>query len=390
MSVGAKAATVRTARTRPRAVAGRPNLEPVPKPLKVAVFTTSYPRHEDDFAGRFVSDAVRCLRERNVEVEVVSPGVYKEYGLVFDGGGIMHNVKQRPWIAPRLAWSMIRALRRPARDADLVHAHWLAGGVIALFCGKPFVVTLHGTISGGFLDDFRLCRKHPGLVRWILSHARAVICVSEALGEAARSTGAEHVFVIPNGIAIPETVVDEAEPLEIFYTGRLSPEKGIKQLAEATKGLNLVVCGDGPLRDLVPNTLGFVSREELERRYERAAVVVCPSLSEGFGVVCAEAMAHGKPVVASAVGGLLGLVVDGETGLLVPPGDTVALRAAIERLLGDRELRHRLGQGARERIIDMCSWNEVTRRTLLAYRAAVEPSMVEAQATAGLWPLHER
>ncbi len=101
-------------------------------------------------------------------------------------------------------------------------------------------------------------------------------------------------------------------------------------------------------------------------------------------------MAHGKPVVASAVGGLLGLVVDGETGLLVPPGDTVALRAAIERLLGDRELRHRLGQGARERIIDMCSWNEVTRRTLLAYRAAVEPDMVEAQATAGLWPLHER
>ncbi len=390
MSVGAKAATVRTARTRPRVAAARPKRKPTPKPLKVAVFTTSYPRHEDDFAGRFVSDAVRCLRERNVEIEVVSPGVYKEYGLVFDGGGIMSNVKRRPWIAPLLAWSMIRALRRAARDADLVHAHWLAGGVIALFCGKPFVVTLHGTISGGFLDDFRLCRTQPRLVRWLLGHARAVICVSEALGEAARSTGAEHVFVIPNGIAIPDTVVDEAEPLEIFYTGRLSPEKGIKQLAEATEGLNLVVCGDGPLRELVPQTHGFVSREELERRYERAAIVVCPSISEGFGVVCAEAMAHGKPVVASAVGGLLGLVVDGETGLLVPPGDTVALRAAIERLLGDRELRHRLGQGARERIIDMCSWNEVTRRTLAAYRGAVEPSRAELQATAELWPLQER
>ena len=63
--------------------------------------------------------------------------------------------------------------------------------------------------------------------------------------------------------------------------------------------------------------------------YERASVVVCPSQREGFGVVCAEAMAHGRPVVASAVGGLRDLVVDSETGLLVPPGDVAALRAAL-------------------------------------------------------------
>ncbi|MDX6488557.1 MAG: hypothetical protein QOK13_1172, partial [Gaiellaceae bacterium] len=96
-------------------------LAPTPRPFKVAVFTTSYPRHADDFAGRFVSDAVDCLRARGVEVEVVSAGVYRTFGLSFDGGGIVRAVKRRPWLAPLRAVSMIRARRRAARDADLVH-----------------------------------------------------------------------------------------------------------------------------------------------------------------------------------------------------------------------------------------------------------------------------
>ena len=99
----------------------------------------------------------------------------------------------------------------------------------------------------------------------------------------------------------------------------------------------------------MPGALGLVPHDELAPLYERAAVVAVPSHREGFGVACAEAMAHGRPVVASAVGGLLDLVVDGETGLLVPPRDVQALRAALERLLGDAGLRRRLGEAGRER-----------------------------------------
>ena len=88
---------------------------------------------------------------------------------------------------------------------------------------------------------------------------------------------------------------------------------------------------------------------ELGPWYERAAVVAAPSRREGYGVVAREAMAWGRPVVASGVGGLVDAVEDGVTGLLVPPGDVGALRAALERLLGDAELRARLGAaGARE------------------------------------------
>jgi glycosyltransferase involved in cell wall biosynthesis len=78
-------------------------------------------------------------------------------------------------------------------------------------------------------------------------------------------------------------------------------------------------------------------------------------------------MAHGRPVVASAVGGLLDLVVDGETGIHVPPGDVSALRGALERLLGDRELRRRMGEAGRRRAAEHFSWDAVTSRTVELY-----------------------
>jgi glycosyltransferase involved in cell wall biosynthesis len=352
--------------------------------VKIAVFTTSYPRHADDFAGRFVSGLVERLRAEGDEVTVVAPGAYRTFGLSSDGGGIVRAARRRPWAAPFMLASMALALRSAARDADLVHAHWLAGGAVALLSGKPFVVTLHGTISGGRLDDFELLKNPPRLARLVLRRARGVICVSEALTQATRGAGCEQAVFIPNGIEIPATVGEEAEPPEVLYTGRLAPEKGIEELATASEGLNLVVSGDGPLRPLLPQALGFLSREELERRYERAAIVVCPSRSEGFGIVCAEAMAHGKPVVASAVGGLVNLVEHERTGLLVPPRDPAALRAALNRLLADKDLRRRLGVAGREKIIAGYSWDKVVAETRAVYERALAPEPAVRQPHAVL------
>jgi len=97
----------------------------------------------------------------------------------------------------------------------------------------------------------------------------------------------------------------------------------------------------------VPDALPFVPPSEVGRWYDRAAVVCVPSRREGYGQVAREAMAHGRPVVASAVGGLADAVSDGETGVLVPPRNVAALRAAIERLLADPAERERLGVAAR-------------------------------------------
>ena len=142
------------------------------------------------------------------------------------------------------------------------------------------------------------------------------------------------------------------------------------ELVAAATAMNLVVAGDGPLRRQVRQARGFLPPAELQALYARAAVVACPSRREGFGVACLEAMAHARPVVATNVGGLRDLVVDGETGIVVPPRDPLALRTALEHLLADRELRQRLGAAGRERARRHFSWDAVTDATLSAYSEA--------------------
>ena len=328
--------------------------------------TTSYPRFAGDAAGRFIADAVSHLRDRGVDAAVVSPATFRHFGIAY-GAGVVGNLRARPYRAlglPAMLGAFARAARRAAGDADLVHAHWLPAGAVALTTGKPFVLQLWGT-------DVELARRARAVARTIVSRARLVICASSALGEDARLLGARVVRLIPSGVELPAAPGDEAEPPEVLYAGRLSPEKGILELVEAAHGMNLVIAGDGPLRGQVPDALGFVPHHELQALYARAAVVACPSHREGFGVACAEAMAHGKPVVASAVGGLLDLVEDGETGLLVPPRDVPRLRAALQHVLDDANLRRRLGAAARARAQDRLAWDRVTALTIAAYADAL-------------------
>ena len=334
--------------------------------MRVVVLTTSYPRYAGDAAGHFIASGVEQLRAAGADVEVVSPNDFRHFGIAY-GSGVVGNLRERPWLgalAPLMLASFTRAARRAARGADLVHAHWLPAGGVALATRKPFVVQLWGT-------DVELARRVPQLAGRVLGRARLVIAPSNALAEEGRRLGAREVRVIPNGVALPAEVGDEAEPPEVLYAGRLSPEKGVRELVAAADGLPLVVAGDGPLRAEVPQAIGFVPNDELQGLYARAAVVACPSHREGFGVACAEAMAHGKPVVASAVGGLKDLVVDGETGVLVPPRDVDALREALERLLDDRELRRRLGAAGRDRIREHFSWERFSAETIRAYEDAL-------------------
>ena len=175
----------------------------------------------------------------------------------------------------------------------------------------------------------------------------------------------------PSGVELPEAVGAPAEPPHILYAGRLSEEKGVLELVEATAGLPCVIVGDGPLRARVDGAIGFVPPAELGAYYERAAIVCVPSRREGYGLAAREAMAYGRPVVASAVGGLRDAIEDGVDGLLVPPRDPAALRAALERLLGDPALRSRLGAAARGTAQARFSPEAATEALLAAYAGAV-------------------
>jgi glycosyltransferase involved in cell wall biosynthesis len=287
--------------------------------VKVLVLTTSYPPH----GGSFVAASVEGARARGIDVEVVSPSSFRHFGIA-GGHGIVGNLRARPWLVallPLFFWNFRRAAAR--HDADLVHAHWLVSGLVAATLRRPYVVQPWGT-------DVALLGRLP----WRFPH---VIAASRFLAEAMGTA-----TVVPTAVAIPDSVVDSDDGT-ILFAGRLSPEKGIEEFLAASEGLPRKIVGGGPVD--VPEGVGPV--DDVAPYYERAAVVAVPSRREGYGMVAREAMAHGRAVVASAVGGLCDAIDDGVDGVLVPPRDVAALRAALERLLGDPELRARLGAAAR-------------------------------------------
>jgi glycosyltransferase involved in cell wall biosynthesis len=338
-------------------------------PPRVLVLTTSFPRSDEDVAGRFVASGVEGVRARGVHVDVVSPASFRHFGIAY-GHGILGNVRAEPWraaLVPGFLASFRVAAARAARNVDLVHAHWLVAGAVAATLGKPYVVQVWGT-------DVELARRAPWIARPILRRARLVIAASSFLAEEARALGAREVSIVPSGVAIPESVGESEAPPHVLYAGRLSAEKGILELVEACRDLPLVVVGDGPLRAQIPDARGFVPPSELGGWYERAAVVATPSRREGYGVVAREAMAWGRPVVATRVGGLVDAVDDGVTGLLVPAGDIEALRAALERVLKDAELRRRLGAAARTKAVDELSHAAAAERLVAVYDEALRRS----------------
>jgi glycosyltransferase involved in cell wall biosynthesis len=329
--------------------------------VKVCVLTTSYPRHPGDMAGTFVAAGVEHLREAGVEVRVVSPAAFRHFGIAY-GDGIANNLRARPWLVlllPLFLLSFARAARRASHGADVVHAHWLPSAAAGLATGKPLVVQAWGS-------DVELAKRLPWLFRPLLRRARTVVCASSSLAADAHALGAREVRVIASGVDLPAEVGQPDEPPHILYAGRLSEEKGVRELVDVAAGLPLVVVGDGPLRHLVASP-GFVPHDEIGSYYERAAVVCVPSRREGYGFVAHEAMAYGRAVVTTGVGGLADAIENGVTGLVVPPGDRGALRAALELLLADAALRERLGAAAREKARIEYAWPAATAALLLAY-----------------------
>ena len=206
-------------------------------------------------------------------------------------------------------------------------------------------------------------------------HGRIDACIaaSETLASTARaSLPAEKIFVIPSFIPPAPTSGDGRRPQflppddgYILFVGALGPHKGVDVLLRAYESIQtespLVLVGT-PRHDSPPSyprgvvVAHDVPHDAVMAAWAHAAVGVVPStVPEGFGLVAVEAMASGVPVVASKFGGLAELVKDGETGLLVPPGDAAALARALQRLLDDDDLRGALGRGARERAREFTS-----------------------------------
>ncbi len=312
-----------------------------------------------------------------------------------------------------------------AEEADIVHCHtWythLAGCLIKQLLQIPMVVTTHS------LEPQRPWKKEQlqngyyaadWLERTALVNADRIVAVSEAMRDAVMTlygVAAEKVPVIHNGIdpeiyrktanvpLIQSYGIDPETPF-VLFVGRMTRQKGIIHLLNALyhlpSAVQIVLCAgaaDTPeiareidaavaavragtahqvvwIREMVPV-------ERLIVLYSHAAVFVCPSVYEPFGIINLEAMACNTPVVASAVGGIPEVVVHKETGLLVPfaaagpadpePKDPTGfardLAAAIDMMMRAPDMRAAMGAASRRRVEERFSWESIARRTLAAY-----------------------
>ena len=327
----------------------------------------------------------RCLDQHGIRQTVVTSRLAAPRGSRLLGTATVHRTGV-PLRRFRQLWALtaLPVVLGAARDVDLVHAHQgedLAALPLARLAarrhGCPLVVTVHTsvghTLRGRSLRA-RLLRRLGGLVeRSALRRADAVVVLTERTAAALRADGvpADRVLVNPSGFdpTIFGGAADDVFPgvprPRIGYVGRLAPQKRPDRLVEAfgrmREKASLVIVGDGPDRALVRRLvaaspardriteLGFVDHASVPSVLASLDVLVLPSAYEEMGSVLTEAMAAGLPVVASDVGGIPEVVRDGETGLLVPPGDVDALARALDRLVADPELRRRLAAGARDR-----------------------------------------
>ncbi len=229
----------------------------------------------------------------------------------------------------------MRSLRRLARDADVVHAHGLRAGALAVLTGGPVVVTLHNAVAG---------RTAAALERLAARRAAVVLAAGADLADRARALGARDVRESP--VAAPPVRRTGRDPglgrPLVLAVGRLHRQKGYDRLLAALPALGdavVAVAGDGPLEDQLraraPQVRWLGRRDDVGDLLAAADVVVLPSLWEARSLTAQEALRTGRPLVATAVGGVPDLVRDG--AVLVPPGDARALGAAVRRLLDDPE-----------------------------------------------------
>jgi len=380
--------------------------------MKIAVLTTSYPSDPADHAGNFIHNLLCALARRGHSLRVIVPArqgasghgaidgipVWRfRYGLVNRSlmltsvpGGIPEAIRRRPTAVlglPGLLARFARTASRHAAWADLIYANWLGAALVGSIAGrraaKPMVVTLRGD-DAYLVRDRRLWRM---TARRVFGRCAAVTVVSGNMAPLVEPYVPQHlrpVLAPAFGVDIekfhpPAGAAGETtrKPSGLFV-GNISRAKGvdtlIRALAECRSewhGFAFVGGGEIERTQRLAEELGIGGSIEWAGRrgvgeipgwMRRFDFLVLPSLSEGRPNVVLEAMATALPIIATSVGGIPELIADGQTGLLVPPGDAGRLADAIRRICADASLRDSLGRAGRTHVEQAdLTWDRTAR-----------------------------
>ncbi len=381
----------------------------------ILVITSTYPRHEDDYAVPWMREIHRQLMEQGHTISVLAPSWKALKSHTLDGikvtrfryapasietltheEGATYKIRKAwmqllaiPYIVVGCMYAAMMAFRG---KYDVIHVHWpfphgIMGQVARLVSGKPLVIMSHGA-------EFSLARRKP----WVMPFLRQALRSADLLIANSSDTAAmvsdcseRDCVVLPYGTTVSAADVDSVSKRQpnarprVLFTGRLIERKGLEYLLEAVPKIRqqvsakFVITGDGDQRTRLEalskrmgleddvEFLGFVSTERLTEEYAKCDVWVNPGIidswgdAEGLGIGSIEAYSYFKPVVASRVGGIPDTIRDGETGYLVPQKDSAALAAAIVDLLADPEKCERFGKAGFEFVKERFSWGRIVR-----------------------------
>lgn len=384
--------------------------------MRAGIFSKEYPPEIYGGAGVHVAELTRFMREL-IEVEVHCMGKPREEKDVFT-----HGVDPELAGANAAIQTLSTGLRmaNAASSIDVAHSHtWysgLGGHLAAKLYGIPHVVTAHS------LEPHRPWKREQlgggyEISSWseknAMEYADAVIAVSAGMKasilEAYPRIDEAKVHVVLNGIdtqlwqpreanVLDELGVDKTRPV-VAFVGRITRQKGVEHLLKAVRkfdrDIQLVLCAGAPdtpeiaartealvaelqaERDGVFWVKEMLDRDRIQEVYSGADIFVCPSIYEPLGIVNLEAMACGTAVVASDVGGIPEVVVDGETGVLVHYDEQAVddfesgLADAVNKLAGDKDLTARYGNAGRRRAVDKFSWATIAAQTVDIYASLV-------------------
>ncbi|PSO43384.1 hypothetical protein BRC19_00780 [Candidatus Saccharibacteria bacterium QS_5_54_17] len=390
---------------------------------KILILTSTFPRWENDNVTRFVFDFAKSLlpdfcptvlaphdsgAQKNEQMEGVSIKRFRYWvtekgqNIVYNGGALANFKKTPLYFLKVLCYTVVMFLRSVwitrREQIPIINPHWLIPqGFIAVaasyFTGAKIIITIHGGDIFSFHGKIMRSIK-----RWVLKKADEVVVNSSATLEAAKSIyGAREYRVIPMGLdyqhfnkaADTETIRKRhgLDGFTILFVGRLVKIKGVEYLLESLKLLwdenhhfKALIVGEGPkrekLHDYVVNNgmedavefVGWVDSAEIPVYYQAADVFVGPSIisqegrPEALGLVFAEALASGTPVIATDTGGIKDIIKHKENGLLVSEKSAEEIKKALKVLDNDEQLRKTYAENGMRHVKKTFSWKSVGKQ----------------------------
>lgn len=375
--------------------------------MRILILNSEYPPVGGG-ASTASGNIARILAQKGHDVTVITtryddlPAEVEENGVRVLRGPARRSHKERSTALEQGMFILLGAVRAIPlvlrwRPQVTIAFFGAPSGIIALLLrvlfGLPYIVSLRGGDVPGFRSyDFWLYHMLiTPLLHVVWRYAHTVVANSEGLRQLALEFNNKYAIdMIPNGVDLEQFRCEERQwrPPHMVIVGRLVHQKGIDLLFEALAGLQdqpwqLTLVGAGPRRQLLEqmaNDMGIRTRiefagwqdnQQLPPFYQAANMFVLPSRNEGMPNALLEAMASGLPVVASAISGNEELVRHGQTGLLVPTESPHELRQALAQLMGDEDLRRRMGEAGRQLAASQYSWDNTAESYLqLARRAA--------------------